>query len=61
MHAKPGDTVQAGQPLLTLLTDTPEQFDRALAALEGGFDIAPAGSGEAASFSPRPLLIDRID
>jgi thymidine phosphorylase len=61
IHAKPGDTVQAGQPLLTLLTDTPEQFDRALAALDGGFDIAAAGSDEAASFSSRPLVIDRID
>ena len=59
-HTKPGDTVQVGQPLLTLLTDTPEQFDRALAALDGGFDIVTAGSGEAASFSSRPLVIDRI-
>ena len=24
LHAKPGDTVRAGQPLLTLHTDTPE-------------------------------------
>ncbi len=31
LHAKPGDTVRAGQPLLTLHTDTPERFDRALA------------------------------
>jgi len=60
MHAKPGDTVQAGQPLLTLLTDTPEQFDRALSALDGGFDIADAGSAEAKTFAPRPLVIDRI-
>jgi thymidine phosphorylase len=60
MHAKPGDAVQAGQPLLTLLTDTPEQFDRALAALDGGFEIAAAGSAEAEAFSPGPLVIDRI-
>lgn len=60
MHAKPGETVQAGQPLLTLLTDTPEQFDRALAALDGGFDIAEAGSAEAALYSPPLLVIDRI-
>ncbi|MEW1980934.1 thymidine phosphorylase [Citricoccus sp. NPDC079358] len=61
LHAKPGDTVQAGQPLLTLLTDTPEQFDRALSALEDGHSIAPEGSAEAGSFVPRPLIIDRID
>lgn len=61
MHAKPGDTVQAGQPLLTLLTDTPEQFDRAQAALEGGFEVAAAGTPAAEGFDPRPLIIDRID
>jgi thymidine phosphorylase len=60
MHAKPGDSVRAGQPLLTLLTDTPEQFDRALSALEGGYDIAAAGAADAAQFTPRPLIMDRI-
>ncbi len=53
MHAKPGDAVTAGQPLLTLLTDEPERFERALASLEGGFDI---GDG----YEPTPLVIDRI-
>ena len=33
MHAKPGATVRAGEPLMTLLTDTPERFDRAKEAL----------------------------
>ncbi|NUL48119.1 thymidine phosphorylase [Cellulosimicrobium funkei] len=60
MHAKPGDTVRAGQPLLTLLTDTPEQFDRALAALEDGYEVAAAGTAAADGFAPRPLIIDRI-
>lgn len=55
-HARPGDAVRAGDPLFTLLTDTPERFDRALAALEGGYDIAPAGT----AYEPRPLVIDRI-
>ncbi|GAA4811405.1 thymidine phosphorylase [Nocardioides caeni] len=55
-HARPGDEVRAGEPLFTLLTDTPERFDRALAALEGGYDVAPAGT----AFEPRPLVIDRI-
>ncbi|RYJ02241.1 MAG: thymidine phosphorylase, partial [Actinomycetales bacterium] len=40
--AKPGDKVAAGAPLLTLHTDTPERFERALEALEGGFDVGDA-------------------
>ena len=55
-HARPGDTVTEGEPLLTLLTDEPARFDRALASLEGGYDIAPAGT----SYTPDPLVIDRI-
>ena len=39
MHAKPGDSVTTGQPLLTLHTDTPERFDRAVASLEGAWTI----------------------
>ncbi|MBC7632995.1 thymidine phosphorylase [Aeromicrobium sp.] len=54
MHAKPGDTVTAGQPLLTLHTDTPERFDRAMAALEGGYTI---GQGAAGGSS---VVIERI-
>ncbi|MFE9563416.1 thymidine phosphorylase [Streptomyces sp. NPDC006487] len=56
MHAKPGDTVVAGQPLMTLHTDTPEKFDYALAALDGTFDIATAGT----AFSATPIVLDRI-
>jgi thymidine phosphorylase len=55
-HARPGDTVTEGTPLLTLHADDPARFERALASLEGGFDIAPAGT----PFTPTPLLIDRI-
>ncbi|HSX68307.1 thymidine phosphorylase [Nocardioides sp.] len=55
-HARPGDTVTAGQPLFTLLTDEPERFDRALASLDGGFDIAPEGT----AYDATPLVIDRI-
>ncbi|KQV73998.1 pyrimidine-nucleoside phosphorylase [Aeromicrobium sp. Root344] len=54
MHAKPGDQVTAGQPLLTLQTDTPERFERAVAALDGGYDI---GAGRVDSSS---VVIDRI-
>jgi thymidine phosphorylase len=55
-HARPGDAVTAGQPLLTLHTDEPERFERALAALEGGYDVSPPGT----AYQPAPLIIDRI-
>ena len=54
-HARPGDEVTEGQPLFTLLTDEPERFERALASLEGGYDIA-----DGASYTPGPIVIDRI-
>ncbi|WP_327285047.1 MULTISPECIES: thymidine phosphorylase [unclassified Streptomyces] len=56
LHAKPGDTVTAGQPLMTLHTDTPEKFEYALASLEGTFDIAAAGT----AFTATPIVLDRI-
>ncbi|MEU3598335.1 thymidine phosphorylase [Streptomyces sp. NPDC006798] len=56
LHAKPGDTVTAGQPLLTLHTDTPEKFDYALEPLTGAYDIAPEGT----AFTPAPIVLDRI-
>ncbi|MET4002886.1 MULTISPECIES: thymidine phosphorylase [Arthrobacter] len=55
MHAKPGAVVRAGEPLMTLLTDTPEKFQGAKEALEGAFTIAPEGSRPA-----NRLIIDRI-
>ncbi|MEZ0579384.1 thymidine phosphorylase [Nocardioides sp. MH1] len=55
-HARPGDTVTAGQALFTLHTDTPERFDRALAALEGGYEVAAPGT----SYDARPIVIDRV-
>jgi thymidine phosphorylase len=55
-HARPGDQVTAGAPLFTLLTDEPERFDRALASLEGGYDI----EADPTSYQPSPLVIDRI-
>ncbi|HVK35172.1 MAG TPA: thymidine phosphorylase [Microlunatus sp.] len=54
LHAKPGDTVRAGQPLLTLHTDTPERFERAKQALAGAYTIgdrAPERTG---------VVLDRI-
>ncbi len=55
LHAKPGATVRAGEPLMTLLTDTPDRFDRAREALVDAVVIAPAGSRPA-----QQLIIDRI-
>jgi thymidine phosphorylase len=43
LHAKPGDTVAAGQPLFTLSADEPERFERALEALDGAYRIGDAG------------------
>ncbi|PWJ47298.1 thymidine phosphorylase [Quadrisphaera granulorum] len=44
LRAKPGDVVRSSDVLAVLHTDTPERFDRALAALDGGWDVSPAGT-----------------
>ncbi|MGO4599318.1 thymidine phosphorylase [Terrabacter sp. 2RAF25] len=56
LHRKPGATVRGGEPLMTLHTDEPERFARALEALEGGFTIAPEGSRP----DLPPIVIDRV-
>jgi thymidine phosphorylase len=56
-HARPGDQVTEGQPLFTLHTDDEDRFERALASLDGGYDVDPDGP----DFTPAPLLIDRVD
>jgi thymidine phosphorylase len=53
-HARPGDRVRTGQPLLTLHTDTPERIGWAREALAGAYavgDLMP---------EPVPLVLDRI-
>ncbi|HEY5420105.1 MAG TPA: thymidine phosphorylase [Marmoricola sp.] len=55
-HARPGDEVREGAPLLTLHTDEPHRFERALASLEDGYDVAPDRS----SYQAQPLVIDRV-
>ena len=57
-HARPGDTVRAGEPLLTLHTDDPGRFERALAALDGSFAIAT--DRPAPEVTPRDIVLDRI-
>jgi thymidine phosphorylase len=53
MHAKPGDRIQEGQPLLTLHTDDPARIERALDSLTDAVAVAD-------SYTPGPLVIDRI-
>ncbi len=56
MHAKPGDPVRAGEPLLSLHTDTPERFAAARQALVDGIEIGPAGT----DVHRLPLLLERV-
>ncbi|MFF0542722.1 thymidine phosphorylase [Nocardia thailandica] len=55
LHAKPGDTVTAGQPLFTLHTDTPDAFPAALAALADAVSIEPTSE-----YKPGALVLDRL-
>ncbi|MEV7515101.1 thymidine phosphorylase [Streptomyces diastaticus] len=56
LHAKPGDTVTEGSPLLTLHTDTEERFAGALDALGSAWDIAAPGT----TVDTAPIVLDRI-
>jgi thymidine phosphorylase len=56
LHHKRGEQVTKGQPLMTLFTDEPERFERALDALAGGVKIEANQSTE-----PTPLILDRIN
>ena len=56
IHAKRGEKIEKGQPLLTLYTDESERFDRAIEALAGGIKIE-----DVASSSYTPLILDRIN
>ncbi|WP_350278594.1 thymidine phosphorylase [Kribbella sp. HUAS MG21] len=53
LHAKPGDPVQEGRPLLTLHTDDAARIERALESLADAVAVAD-------SYTPGPLVIDRI-
>ena len=56
LHAKPGDRVSAGQPLMTLLTDEPDRFARAEESLRGGYDIDASDTS-----TPAPhIVLDRV-
>jgi thymidine phosphorylase len=53
-HARPGDRVRAGQPLLSLHTDTPERIAWARQALTGAYVVGDRPP------EPMPLVLDRI-
>ncbi len=52
--AKPGEVVSAGEPLLELHTNDPDRVTGALAALDGGIEIADEAP------APGPLVIERV-
>lgn len=53
IHAKPGETVKAGQPLFTLHTDKPELFARAEESLQGAVEFD-------SNYQRLPLVLERI-
>ena len=53
IHAKPGETVKAGQPLFTLHTDKPELFARAEESLQGAVELD-------SNYQRLPLVLERI-
>jgi thymidine phosphorylase len=57
IHAKPGESVVAGQPLFTLHTDESARFARALEALDGAVKISQTGE----KVERLPLIIERIE
>ena len=56
IHAKPGARVTKGQPLLTLFTDTPERFDRAIESATAAITIGAEGD----PVTGDKLILDRI-
>lgn len=54
LHAKPGETVRAGAPLLTLHSDDPQRFEPALETLSAAVEV---GTEDATGL---PLIIDRV-
>ena len=52
-HARPGDEVTEGQPLLTLMTDDAPRLERALAALDGAFDVG-------SSYEAGPIVLEKV-
>jgi thymidine phosphorylase len=51
---KPGDRVEAGEPVLVLHADGPDRLPGARAALAGAIEVGPEPP------EPRPLVVERI-
>jgi thymidine phosphorylase len=58
LHAKPGDRVRQGEPLVTLLSDDAGRFGRAEEALAGGYEIRAAAVADVPS---RELILGRVE
>ena len=56
LHAKPGDYVKQGAPIMTLFTDESARFERALEVLEGAVIIVEGGI-----VNRLPLVLERIE
>jgi thymidine phosphorylase len=56
LHAKPGDYVKQGAPIMTLFTDEPARFERALEVIEGAVIIVEGGIVDRL-----PLVLERIE
>ncbi|WP_066369272.1 thymidine phosphorylase [Herbidospora mongoliensis] len=55
LHAKPGDIVRQGQPLMTLHADETGRFERALASLDGAYEVT-----ENTDPGLLPLVVERV-
>ena len=55
IHAKPGETVTKGQPLLTLHTDDEWRIERALETLTGAVEISAGGT-----YLPRGVVLETV-
>jgi thymidine phosphorylase len=57
LHARPGDQVTAGRPLVTMFADDPARFARAEASLAAGVTVSDPGE----AVHPGELVLARID
>ena len=55
IHAKPGERVTKGQPILTLHTDDEWRIERALESLSGAIEIADGVIPE-----PRSVVLETV-
>jgi thymidine phosphorylase len=55
LHAQLGDHVKAGEPVMTLYTDTPERFERAIAIAEEAIGFQESKPAE------RKLILGRVN